>query len=979
MPARSGPTHFAADLRRSCLMLHRSSSEFLRVSHLLLVVAASLVLAGPLAVAASNGVTGPRTGEWAHERSALKPAPEVKWGRLDNGFRYALLPHDGVPGRVALRLMVLTGSLDETDQERGIAHFLEHMAFRDTKSFTTEEQVEFFQRLGMDPNSDVNARTGHEETVYMIEFREQTPALLDEALRWMRDVADGVLFTPDEIEEERGVILSELRVGNDVGRRGVEAAFPVQLKGLRTPERSPIGTQATIRAFQRSDFLKFYQRNYRSDLMILVASGDFSAAGFEPMVRSRFESLVRPAMPVPSRDIGRLDTSKGLRAGVFSVTDVGQASGVVGYAEPAPDRPDSHEGRLEMWRREFAFEVFGQRAAREVGGLAMFRRQTGHYLSMAVGAIVNEDWAHDLGVLDDLVRYSIQKGFSAGEIDTIKRRHRTRADFMLEQKDVMDPAGLAESVVDAISNHEVYVGLEQEQRWKRDWLAKLSPKEVNDAFARSWDVDRMAFFITGNIQVEGGGATIVKKMQEARRGGLRSFRAQSRKESVFKLPTWGEPTGVVESRDVPEFGAKLMRFGNNVRLNFASNRSDPGVVHVLARFGTGVLEMPEHLPALKDVALQTLISSGTTHFTNEQLGTIIQDHVGDIGLDLDENDAFAFRAFAEPDKLEIPLAILTDTLHRPVFGTFTHREEKFKAAIHRHLGGRGIPDGERQLRDYLFRGDPRFESVDDAKTYLGLSAVDVRDWLQQPLTRGYLEVTIVGDISEEEVVRVVSRTLGSLPPRAETKTLTYPPKPIAISAPPGFKRIEFIGEQHLGQAAGVWPIQEKISIRDHAALLVLSKVLQQHVFAEIRSRLGLAYSPNVGLQRFSGFPNFALMRARVQCDPGETSRVATLLEDIAAHLAEGGMTEAEFTGARGILSGHTRFEMHENGFLISMLRRAQENPESLASAISLKDGLIDEITFEEVNAWAKRILPRTNSRTAAISPKQFIGIFQTGE
>jgi len=944
---------------------------------LVALLAGALLPAAP--AAPNNGLTGPRSGVWAHEISALKPDPAVTWGRLDNGLRYALLPHQGVPGRVSFRLIVLTGSLDETDRERGIAHFIEHMAFRSTRHFTSEQLVEFFQQLGMDPNSDINARTGTSETVYMLELRENQTALVEQALIWLRDVADGVSFKPEELDQERGVILSEIRVRDGLLARNMAASSPVLFKGLRFAERSPGGTPERIRGMQREDFLGFYQRNYRSDQMIMVVAGDFAAPELAGMIRTRFADMVKPNKPLPSRDEGRLDVSKNLRAGVFKITDVGSASALVGYAAALAPKPDSRETRLDALRREFALDVFSTRVAKELGGGAGYIRTIGYEASMASAEIDSEEWARGLGVIDDLVRFTSQNGFEQREVDMVKRRYTTQTQFMLEQKDSLDPAVLAEAITESVTNHLVYLGFAQEQELRRDWLAQLNLREIHTAFQASWDFERMAFHVGGDVEIEGGAAEIIKKVQQDRKGGLRHFRPEARKETVFTLPTWDTPTEVVESREVTEIGATLMRFGNNVRLNFVPNRGDPGIVRILVRFGTGLIDMPENRPALKEFGLQTLISGGSPHFTTESLAKIIEDHLYSLGFDLDENDAFAFRAIVAPDKIEVPLAIMTDFLYRPTFGSITHREEKFKAVIMSLLGGGGMDDGERQLQNHLFRGDPRFTWVTDPKEFLGLSTIDVRNWLQPPLTRGYLEVSIVGDISAEAAISAVSKTLGSLPERVAEKKLTATPKPVKIAARPGYARIEFVGEQHIAQVAGIWPIHEPITIRDNAALLVLAKVLEQHIYREIRSKLGLAYSPDAALQRFSGIRDFGMMRARIACDPDDANRVATLLEELGAEIANGGITAAEFTGARGVLSGQIKHGMNDGSFLLGMVRRAQENPESLENAIRLRHGLIDEITLDEVNAWAARVLPRKNSRTAAIVPKQFIGIFQTGQ
>jgi len=170
------------------------------------------LLSALLAAASPAAPAGPRSGRWAHETPrSLSPDPAVTWGRLENGFRYALLPHAGVPGRVTMQWVVLAGSLDEGPKERGIAHYVEHLAFGGTANFPADRMVDLFQRLGVEYGSDVNAITTFDHTAYRLDFRENDAALLGEGLRLFRDFGDALAFEPVAIERERRVVLAELR------------------------------------------------------------------------------------------------------------------------------------------------------------------------------------------------------------------------------------------------------------------------------------------------------------------------------------------------------------------------------------------------------------------------------------------------------------------------------------------------------------------------------------------------------------------------------------------------------------------------------------------------------------------------------------------------------------------------------------------------------------------------------------------------
>ena len=326
-----------------------------------------------LAAALAAAPVGARAGRWAHETPrSLAADPAVTWGRLDNGFRYALLPHAGVPGRVTLQLVVLAGSLDEQPGERGIAHFTEHLAFGGTANFPADRMVDLFQRLGVEYGSDVNAITTFDHTAYRLDFRENDPALLGEGLRLFRDFGDAIAFEPAMIERERRVVLAELRNRDTLAGRQQQASMPVVFRGLRFPEHQPGGRDELIRTFSRAQFLAFHRRVYRPDLMVLVAAGDFPVAAFEAQVREVFAAMARPPVPPPPREEGRLE-ARALRAGVFRISGVGGASVEAAAVQALPERPDSREAHVERQQRA---EAAGEEAFER--GEKLFERKRAH-------------------------------------------------------------------------------------------------------------------------------------------------------------------------------------------------------------------------------------------------------------------------------------------------------------------------------------------------------------------------------------------------------------------------------------------------------------------------------------------------------------------------------------------------------------------------------------------------------------------------
>ena len=167
--------------------------------------------------------------------------PQITVGRLANGLRYYVRGNRKPEKRAELRLVVKAGSVLEDDDQQGLAHFVEHMAFNGTKNFPKQEVVSFMQTLGMQFGAHVNAYTSFNETVYMLTLPSEKPEIIDRALLVLEDWAHNVTFEPAEIEKERGVVLEEWRGRLGAGSRLTDKQFPILLQGSRYADRLPIG------------------------------------------------------------------------------------------------------------------------------------------------------------------------------------------------------------------------------------------------------------------------------------------------------------------------------------------------------------------------------------------------------------------------------------------------------------------------------------------------------------------------------------------------------------------------------------------------------------------------------------------------------------------------------------------------------------------------------------------------------------------
>lgn len=219
---------------------------------------------------------------------------EVKTGKLENGFQYFIRKNVEPKDRVTMYLATKVGSILETEEELGLAHFMEHMNFNGLKHFPKNELVDYLQRAGVRFGSDLNAYTGFDKTVYQLPIPSDDPELLKNGLQVLRDWAQDALLTDDEIDKERGVVLEEMRGGRGAGQRMRDQYLPIMLNNSRYSHRLPIGTERVIRNFPSDVLRNFHKKWYRPDLQALIIVGDIDVETMEAEINRLFSDLTSP-------------------------------------------------------------------------------------------------------------------------------------------------------------------------------------------------------------------------------------------------------------------------------------------------------------------------------------------------------------------------------------------------------------------------------------------------------------------------------------------------------------------------------------------------------------------------------------------------------------------------------------------------------------------------------------------------------------
>ncbi|HJZ81415.1 MAG TPA: pitrilysin family protein, partial [Pyrinomonadaceae bacterium] len=291
----------------------------------LVLALATFLPAGQIQVARAQALT-----------DTMPTDPQITIGKFPNGLRYYIRANKKPEKRAELRLVVKAGSILEDDDQQGLAHLVEHMAFNGTKNFPKNKTIEFMESLGMRFGADVNAYTSFDETVYMLTVPTDKPEMMDRALLILEDWAHNLSFDPAEIEKERGVVMEEWRLGQGANMRMLQKIFPVVLKGSRYADRLPIGKPEIIQNGKAERLRQFYTDWYRPDLMAVVVVGDFDKTAMEKMITAHFASIPAATKPRPRQQFDVPDHTDT----AYAIAADKEASGTIVELETLlPSRP----------------------------------------------------------------------------------------------------------------------------------------------------------------------------------------------------------------------------------------------------------------------------------------------------------------------------------------------------------------------------------------------------------------------------------------------------------------------------------------------------------------------------------------------------------------------------------------------------------------------------------------------------------------
>ncbi|MFM2135097.1 MAG: hypothetical protein RL021_497 [Bacteroidota bacterium] len=525
----------------------------------------------PLFLLVALSVTGQR------ELSTILPLdPLVKTGTLPNGMKYYIRKNARPEKRAEFRLAVNVGSTAEDDDQQGLAHVVEHMAFNGTKNFKKSDIVDYLESVGTKFGAHLNAYTSFDETVYMLQLPTDKPEIVEKGLQILEDWSHNLSFDSLEVEKERGVVVEEWRLGQGADERMRREYWPVLFRDSRYQNRLPIGKKEIIQGCPQSALRRFYFDWYRPDLMAVVAVGDFDIVEMEQKIIARFGNVplkdqTRPLQvwPVPDNTSLNVALVKDKEARMAEIQLI--------YKQAVVEQKSVADYRKSLARALFS-QMLGAR-------LSELQRKSdppfvfaGAYYSDLVrnkDAYMSFAYSKEDGIeraLRTIVEENervLRFGFTATELERQKADMMSNMEKAYNEREKTESRDFAREYVSNFLTQEPAPGIEYEYGIYKEHLGSISLEEVN-AFAKDWITDGRNCVVIISAPDK---PTLKMPTEQAVReiiGGMKQLSVTPYEDKVLNQPLLDvkaiRPGKVVSSVDMKDIGVTDVRLSNGVRV-----------------------------------------------------------------------------------------------------------------------------------------------------------------------------------------------------------------------------------------------------------------------------------------------------------------------------------------------------------------------------------------------------------------------------
>ena len=913
---------------------------------------------------------------WPQASTDLTADPETLFGRLPNGMSYVLKENRTPQDRVSMHLHLRSGSLNEYENELGMAHFLEHMLFNGSRNFAPGEMVKFFQRIGMQFGPDANAHTSFSQTVYDVILPRGDAKSLGEGLLVLRDYADGALLLEDELRRERNVILAEKRARDSADFRTLKAVLGFEAPETLLPKRLPIGEESTLRQINARMMRDYYDAWYRPERMTLVMVGDFKTSEAVALIKDQFSSMQPRTAPRELPDFGHFE-HQGLKTFYHHESEAGGTKISIETVTRKPQPVDSVGWQKQSLLEDMADAMLQNRLNRLLqqpeSTLNSASIGSGYYLQEIRFAEITattkpENWRETLGVLEKELRKALTFGFNEAELTRIKKEMLSRLRRDVEESKTRDSNALAGSIMRAISSERVFQSPQQRLALLGPILEEATLDKINEILHGSWSDDHRLILVTGNADLtrEGGDpeGVILSAYEDSRLAAVQAPAVVTLAQFPY-LPV-PEELGPIASLQTVPMGIEQVRFANGLELLLKPTAFKDNEVLITLSFGGGLSSQPSDQPGLAEMTREVINNSGFGKLDMFELEEALAGKTASISLEVRE-DMFVVRGDAASNELPVLFQLLYTFLHDPGYRSEA-RELALKRYWQRYQSLLSDINGVMQLsgQRFLAGGDNRF-GMPDWSEYEKRSLDQVREWFGLQLRQSQLEIAVVGDFDKTQAIDLAARYFGSLPTRSPQEfgaNRSGPDFPQGAS-----EKLTSNSVIPKSLLVVAYPTDDFWDIQQTRRLNVLADVLSERLRVRIREALGAVYSPFAFNRSYRSYDGYGVLQIHLNVDPGSAATLEEEVQQIVQRTVQQGIDPDEFRRVLDpTLTGIKDLRQTNPYWLNSVLVGASRHPQQLEWSRTMEQDYAS-ITIDDITKLARKYLIPAKSAVIVVAPR----------
>jgi zinc protease len=901
--------------------------------------------------------------------SLLPTDPAVTIDSLPNGLRYYIRVNRRPEHRAELRLVVNAGSILEDPDQRGLAHFVEHMAFNGTAHFAKQELVDYIESIGMRFGADLNAGTAFDETVYQLQVPTDSAPIVRKAFQILEDWAHAVSFDTAEIRKERGVVLEEWRLGRGAEQRMLDQELPVIFRGSRYAERLPIGTPECIRQCPPEAIRRFYATWYRPDLMAVIAVGDFDPKVIEALIRERFGSLKAAGVPRP-RELITVPPRSTPEVFVASDPEATSTSVSVFLLQPSAQRGTASAWRAELLE-QLAAGILNERL------YELTRKANPPFMGAGAGrgelVRTTEAFSFGAAVPDSGVRRGLEAvlteleragrhGFTTAEFDRARRELLRALEQAFTEREKTESGALTGQYVQHFLTGAAIPGIAFDYARAQAVLPSVTLADLN-ALSKQWLAGAPVILVNTpekNRTAVPSPETLLGLFAAVKRAQIAPY-VETVSEAAL-VPGTLPPAAITSERRDSALGTREWGFANGLRVILKPTDFKADELLLQAWSPGGFSLAPDSLLTSARFASQLISVSGVGAFSAVELQKKLAGRAVNLSPYIGSYEQ-GMAGQASPKDVEtlLQLAYLYFTAPRLDSAAIGAWLGNFRAALANRSAS---PQAAFQdtLTVTLMQHHPWSRPLSSA------SVDEVRppaafDFYRQRFTGSGFTVFLVGTFDPDSVRPLVQRYLGNL---AGPKAADRPADP-GIRPPAGVvERTVRKGIEPKSQTSLVFTGGTRLSRLEQSVLSAMASVLELRLREELREELGGTYSVGVSVSASRVPRDEYRVSISFGSDPARTEALVRAVFAQIDTLQARGPRPADLAKVKETLIRSRETNLRENSWWLGQLLQSVRDGDPPAPPL---EPVLAALTVDSLRAAARSYLDRARFVRVTLLPE----------